>query len=302
MKKLIRLSLGVSICSFALFMLFVLPAKAQNQFEDAIEQLESETVTGYLQPFLNGFGANLNSGFSGSAKLENKLVIRLEAVGMATLIGTSEETFNATPPAPFAQQTVETATIFGDQGATVSGPEGVQYKFQNGVFDLDYFPLAVPQLTLGNYYHSQLQVRFFGYTGQEDVPDIQLLGFGIRHGLNQYFEELPLDLAAGLFYQQLEIGDIMKSTAYSITGMASKEFGVLSIYGGAQYEKTQLDLTYTRSGSADTDNAEVDLSFDADNTVRAFAGLNLDLRYIHLRADMNIGSVSVLSISLGFGI
>lgn len=113
MKISIRLSLSIMVCILVVFL--STSANAQNQFEDAIEQFESESVTGYLQPFLNGFGANLNSGFSGTAKLENELVIRLEAVGMATLIGGAEETFKAIPPAPFNQQKVETATIFGDR-------------------------------------------------------------------------------------------------------------------------------------------------------------------------------------------
>lgn len=300
MKISIRLSLSIMVCILVVFL--STSANAQNQFEDAIEQFESESVTGYLQPFLNGFGANLNSGFSGTAKLENELVIRLEAVGMATLIGGAEETFKAIPPAPFNQQKVETATIFGDRGATVTGPEGIQYKYQNGVFDLDYFPLAVPQLTIGNYYHTQAKLRYFGYTGQDDVPDIQLLGLGIQHGLTQYFGQLPLDLSVALFYQQFTIGDIIESDAFAIAGMGSKEFGILTIYGGVQYEKTQMDLNYTRSGSSDNENSQVDLSFDAENSIRGYAGFGLDLSVVHIRTDINIGNVSVLSASIGFGI
>lgn len=301
MKRSHRLPFGMLFCIIALIM-SANSLQAQNELEDSIEQLNSETVTGYLQPFLDGFGANLNSGFTGTAKIENKLVIRLEAVGMATLIGSTEETFSTLPPAPFSQQPVETATIFGDQGATITGPEGLQYKFQNGIFDLDYFPLAVPQLTIGNFYHTQFQVRYAGYSGSDDVPEVQLLGLGVRHGLNQYLNDLPVDLAAGISYQQLDIGDIMQSRAYAITGMASKEFGILTVYGGAQYEKTQLDLNYTYTGAADIENAEIDLSFDGENTIRGFAGLGVNLAFVHIRTDINLGSVTVLSASIGFGI
>lgn len=142
----------ISQKAFSLFIATVLicfsSVHAQNQVEDAIKQMSEGNVTGYLQPFLNGFSANLNSGFSGSAKIDDQFTIRIEAVAMASLIGDAQETFNALPPAPFPQQRVQTATIFGDQGATVQGPEGVAYKFQNGQLNMDYFPLAAPQLTI----------------------------------------------------------------------------------------------------------------------------------------------------------
>lgn len=162
--------------------------------------------------------------------------------------------------------------------------------------------MAVPQLTIGNYYHTQAKLRYFGYTGQDDVPDIQLLGLGIQHGLTQYFGQLPLDLSVALFYQQFTIGDIIESDAFAIAGMGSKEFGILTIYGGVQYEKTQMDLNYTRSGSSDNENSQVDLSFDAENSIRGYAGFGLDLSVVHIRTDINIGNVSVLSASIGFGI
>ena len=44
-------------------------ARARNQFEDAVKQLNSDNVKGYLQPFVNGFGANLNSGLYHSAEI-----------------------------------------------------------------------------------------------------------------------------------------------------------------------------------------------------------------------------------------
>ncbi|TVQ03379.1 MAG: hypothetical protein EA359_09510 [Balneolaceae bacterium] len=286
----------------AIVMICFSSVHAQNQVEDAIKQMSEGNVTGYLQPFLNGFGANLNSGFSGSAKIEDGFTIRIDAVGMASLIGESQETFNALPPAPYPQQRVSSATIFGDQGATVQGPEGLSYKFQNGQLNMDYFPLAVPQITIGNFYNTQLVFRFFALSTDSDVPDINMIGLGLRHGLNQYFNDLPVDLAAGLFYQSFKIGEIMNTSSFAVNGMASKEFGVLTIYGGAQYEHVNMNLNYTFSGAAEEEDSEIDISFTSENFARAYLGLNLNLKFVHLRTDINVGKVIAASATIGFGI
>ncbi len=287
---------------FALIVLFTYPLNAQNQLEDAIRQLSADNVSGYMQPFLNGFSGNMNSGFSGSAKIDDKFTIRIDAIGMATMIGSSEEVYNAVPPSPFAQQPVRTATVFGDQGAVVQGPEGLSYKFQNGQLDMDYFPLVAPQLTIGNFYNTQLIFRFFTYSGDSDVPDIDMIGLGLRHGLNQYFGELPVDIAAGGFFQSFKIGDIINTNFFSVNGMASKEFSLLTLYGGLQFEYSNMNLNYTLSSSSGDQESEVDLSFSSDNYIRAMAGLNLNLGVVHIRTDFNLGKVSVLSASIGFGI
>jgi hypothetical protein len=287
---------------FAIVLICFSSAQAQNQVEDAIKQMSEGNATGYLQPFLNGFGANLNSGFSGSAKIEDKFTLRIEAVAMASLIGEAQQTFDALPPAPYPQQRVESATIFGDQGATVQGQEGLAYKFQNGQLNMDYFPLAVPQITIGNFYNTQLIFRFFALSTDSDVPDINLIGLGLRHGISQYFDDLPVDIAAGIFYQNVKVGDIMNTTTIAVNGMASKEFGVLTVYGGAQYEYASMNLNYIFSGAAEEDDSEIDFNFTSENIGRAFLGLNLNLKYVHLRTDVNIGKVIAASATIGFGI
>lgn len=295
-------SIKVSSLSLIFILAFFQFVNAQNQVEDAIRQMPQENVSGYLQPFLNGFGANLNSGFSGTAKIEDGLTIRLDVIGMVNMIGTDQETYSATPPEPFNQQPVNTATIFGDQGATLTGPSGTRYRFQNGQLNMDYFPLAAPQITIGNFYNTQFIFRFFTYSEDSDVPDINMFGVGLRHGLNQYFGDLPVDLAAGIFYQKFNIGDIMNTDTFALTGMASKDWKFLSVYGGAQYEYAGMNLNYTFESAAEGEKPEVDFTFNSDNNVRAFIGLNLNFKFIHLRTDVSLADVPVLSASIGIGI
>ena len=278
-------------------------AFAQNQIEETIKQLSSDNVTGYLQPFLNGFGANLNSGFSGTASVETGLFIRIDAIGMATFIRDPEKVYEAVPPEPFPQERVQTATIFGGQGATVQGPQGLTYQMQNGHLNLDYLPFVVPQLTVGNIYNTQVMVRFFTYTGDSDIPDIDLVGFGVRHGFGQYISALPVDLSGGVYYQSFKIGEIIDTSTLAFDVKASKRFGPLTLYGGTQYEYANTNVQYTFTNlTEETENQEIDINFQSDNNLRLTAGLNISLGFLHLRSDISIGNVSVWSAGIGIGI
>ncbi len=291
------------ILSFlALSLFFFSSANAQNQLEDAIKQMSTENVTGYMQPFLNGFAGNMNSGFAGTAKIDNKLTFRIDAIGMATVIGSAEEEYNAVAPSHFNQQTVRTATIFGDRGAVIQGPEGLTYQFQNGQLNLDYLPLVAPQLTIGNIFHTQLVFRFFTYSDDSEAPDIDMFGIGVRHGVNQYFKNLPVDLAIGVFYQTFNIGEMIDTRFFAINGMASRKFSLLTLYGGVQYENSNMNLIYTYSGAAADEDADIDIEFRSDNHIRGMAGVNLSLGLLHLRTDVNLGKTSILSAAVGFGI
>ena len=72
-------------------------AHAQNAVEDAIQQLSSTTVKGYLQPFIDGVGADLNSGVYHSAYIGTGFSFKLELVAMGTLIGDAQKVYSAVP-------------------------------------------------------------------------------------------------------------------------------------------------------------------------------------------------------------
>jgi hypothetical protein len=286
--------------------LLVGPADAQNPFEEAIEQFTSDNVKGYIQPLIDSFGANINSGFPGSAKIGRMgLTFRFDIVAMGTFIGDSEKTFMATPPSPFPQEPVQTATVFGDEGAVVTHPGGVSYQFQNGQVNTSIVPFAVPQITVGDVYGTQMTLRYVPVPSIGDFPKVTLFGIGARHNVSQYLPMVPLDLAAGLFYQSLTIGDIINTKATALSAQASKTFAILTLYGGLQYETANVDLSYTYTGPlppGDVSDRDVSLSLKGDNRFRARLGFSLALSILHLHSDINIGKVTVISAGIGFGI
>lgn len=283
-----------------------LPLNSQNTFEETIEQLSSENVRGYLQPMLDGFGANINSGFPGSARIKSLgLTFRLQIIAMGTLIGDAEKTYKATPPFPFPQTPVETATVFGGEGAVVQHPSGIEYKFQNGQIKTNIIPFLVPQLTIGDVFGTQATIRYVPVPSMDDFPQVTLFGIGVRHSVSQYLPLVPVDIAAGLFYQSFTVGDYIDTKATAFSAQVSKTLAVLTLYGGLQYESTNIDLSYTYTGPlppGDESDRNVSLSLKGENKFRLTAGLGLSLGILHLHADVGIGKVTVLSAGLGFGI
>jgi hypothetical protein len=289
-----------------LIIVLVIPSKSQNTFEEAIQQLSSDNVKGYVQPLLDSFGANINSGFHGSARINKTgLTFRLQFIGMGTLIGDGEKTYTATAPAPFPQTPVETATIFGDEGAVVTHPQGIQYRFQNGQVSTSIMPFAVPQITVGDVFGTQAILRYAPVPSIGDFPEVNLFGIGVRHSVSQYLPLVPVDIAAGIYYQSFTIGDIMDTKATAFSAHVSKTFILLTLYGGLQYERASVDLTYEYTGPlppGDQSDRTVSLNLKGENNFRVTAGLGLALGILHLNADINVGKVTVISAGVGFGI
>ena len=279
-------------------------ARAQSELEDAVKQLSSDNVRGYLQPFITAVGANFNSGFYNTAEIGGMgLHIQLQIVGMGTLIGDAEKTYQAVPPQPYPQNAVQTATLFGGIGAVVPGPApGLEYHFQNGQFKTSILPVAVPQLTIGNFFGTQASIRYVPIPSIGSFPKVTLVGFGVRHSISQYLPLIPVDLSAGIFYDKVTVGDIIDAHGFGFGGQASKSFSLLTVYGGVQYETSTLTASYTYTGPGPQNNTHISVDLDGENKFRATAGLNLDLTILHLNGDINLGKVTVVSAGIGFGL
>ncbi len=297
----VHLSVGALL---ALALIPVMQLRAQTPMENAIQQLTSQLVTGYVQPFADGAGGNFNSGLYRSANLgEDGLHIQLQIVTSGTLIGEREKTYYATPPSGYPQTPVETATIFGGQGTVVQGPApGLSYQFQNGQLKTPILPFAVPQLTLGTFYGTQAVVRYVPIPRIGDIPRITLAGGGIRHNFSRYLPGSPVDLTAGVFYQRLSIGDIMHASGF-LTGLqAGKTFSMVSLYGGVQYQTSTLSLDYLYQGPGSTPNTRIRLDLQGRNTFSGTVGIDLNLMVLDLSADATFGRVTILTLALGFGV
>lgn len=278
--------------------------RSQTDLEKALKQFDANGVKGYIQPFADLFGANMNAGFYHSAAIPTSgFHIALDFIGMGAQVGDDQKTYIATTPATFPQ--LRTATIFGDKAAVVSSTldNSLQFKgIADGVVNTSLLPLAVPQLTIGNIYGTQVSLRFVTVPSSttKKLGTITLVGGGLRHSISQYFPDLPLDLAGGVFYTRFSVGDLIDFNSIAFGAQASKKFSVLAVHGGVQYEKSTMKLAYTTVSPLAT-GSSVDISLDGANTFRFTVGAGIDLAVFHLFADANVGSITNFTAGIGFG-
>ena len=294
----------LSACLFLAVLIASTSVRAQNPIEDAIKQLTSENVKGYLEPFTTGFGMNLNSGVYHSADIGTLgLTFRLDLIASGTLIGDAEKKYSASNP--YDGSPVETATIFGGLGTIVGPVPGVEYQFQNGQIKTSIFPFIMPQLTVGDLYGTQAVIRYVPVPEIGNTPKVNLFGLGIRHSVSQYIPAVPLDVTASVFYQTLKIGDLMEAKCYSFGAQASKSFAILTLYGGLQDESMSLDLHYKYAGNipgVTVADPNISVTLDGKNHFRATAGADISLAIMHIFADINVGSAVAVSGGIGFGL
>lgn len=286
------------ICCMLTFLLTI-PAFPQD-IEGLISKYTEENGKGYMQPFADAFGANLNSGLFHSAKVKKlgfQLYIGVKA--STAFIPDKRKTFMATTEGSFApEQTEEVPTVFGPaESVEVNGNGGTVYVFPGGL-NVSMVPFVIPQLTLGSVFGTDLTLRYFTYSLDDDIGNLDHFGWGIRHSISQYIPGLPVDLAVGIYNQHFRVGDIVESGSWLISAQASKSLLLFTFYGGLGYENTRMNIEY------DQENGGSIVSFDltGSNSIRFTAGITFNLGPVKLNVDYSLASQSALSAGLGIGI
>ena len=272
------------------------------QMEDAIEQLNSENTRGYLQPFIDAFGSNLNAGIYRTAHLPQMGIhIYAGIIAIGAMIPDEGRTYMGTPPLPYPQTKVETASVFGDEGAVVDFENGLSYAFQDGQISGDFAPIAVPHIEIGSIFGTIVKLRYFAYDFGENIGKFKFLGYGLQHSISQYIPLMPLDVSIGLFKQSLDVGDnLIAIDALSYGIQASKSFSVLTLYGAAAMEKTSMDVSYTFKGEGIEE--EISLKLDTGTQFRLTVGAQLKLAILILHGDFSLSKYNTASVGIGLGL
>jgi hypothetical protein len=261
----------------------------------------ADNAAGYMQPLADALAADMNGGLYHCGRVPTEgFHIALGAETMIAPIGSGQKSFSAHTEDPFSPSAQAMApTIFGPgEGSTVLGTGGTAFIFPGG-FELKRMPLVVPQLTIGTFLRSEATVRFATIPASDQINEISLLGLGVRHNLNRYLPELPLDLAGGLFWQQFKVQDVIDAHAFSLGLQGSVTRSVFSAYAGLAYEKSTLDLSYPR-GTGNFGET-VSLSMDAKNSIRLTLGGALKLAYLQLHASYDLAAQSTIVLGVALG-
>ncbi|MBN2347842.1 MAG: hypothetical protein JXJ22_03340 [Bacteroidales bacterium] len=286
----------VSVC----ILIFAISLVHGQDIEDMVSKYTQENGQGYMQPLADAFGATFNSGLYHSASIK-KLGFQayLGVVSSFAFIPDSKKTFEATTEGFFEPvTTADVPTIFGAaESVEVDGNGGTTYVFPAGL-NVSMVPFIVPQLTIGSVYGTDLTLRYFSVGINEELGDVKLFSWGIRHSISQHFDLLPVDIAVGFYSQTFSIGDLVSAKASVINAQVSRNVMLFTFYGGLGYENSNLDIKYTNTA----EDTEISFKLKGNNKIRFTAGVTFNLGPVKINVDYNLSDQSVLCAGLGFGI
>ena len=165
-------------------------------------------------------------------------------------------------------------------------------------------PTAAPQLTFGTIYGTNFSFRYVPkITLSDDFGDFSYFGMGAQHNPKlwiPYLDKLPFDYSFAYYYQKMQIGDLMKATAWSSGINISKEFGwrFLNItpYTSFLFEGSKFNVAYNYKID-DTNTVKFDFDIEGENKFRWVLGTGLRLGIVNLTADYSIAKTKALSAS-----
>lgn len=226
---------------------------------------------------------------------------------------------------PVQYEINDAPTVFGETEAGVvtatvnervhPGPDGIdntdddifvnetsQLDLLAGLVDTDIAPLAIPQITVGTFMGTDVSLRYLPALNVDDYGSVEFLGYGLRHSISQYIPLLPVDIAVGAMWQNMQIDDtddnqVFKAETFAGFLSVSKTFGAATVYAGAQTESTTVDIAY----SFESDGQRTDVAFEVDaaNEMRFLGGVSFGLGPVTLNVDYSASEYNTISAGLG---
>jgi hypothetical protein len=191
----------------------------------------------------------------------------------------------------------------------VEGDGGTKFIFPGG-FDLNSLALATPQIRFGSVKGTEGMIRFMAAViGDNELGDLQLMGFGLRHSISQYLDpDLGYNIAAGFMYSSFKAGknkggnDMFDITAWTLGAQGSKIWrkggAAVEPYIGLSLDSYSGSVEYkSEAGTASV----VDVKYDASYGFRASLGLLASVQYVAGQLEYSLGSRNSITFSLGFG-
>ena len=289
----------------------------------------TKLTTDYIGPLSKGFGFAANNGWYNSAR-PHTMGFDLTAIATAAYIPSSEDytlfiesqyqdlellsPSDQLVPNVFGPENIEPRYRVKSNGEEFVGPSGNSLEEEFG-FEAILFPMI--QLGVGVIPNTDLKVRFMPLTEFEDDLDAKMWGVGIMHHLNSYFpsgDELLVDLSVfGGFTRistEIDLSDtydgenqigVQRLNAWTLEGLISYDWSILTFYGGIGYNQVISDLevsgTYLVGNEELVDPISSSITYDG---LKATLGLRIKLSVFALHGEYTFNDYQLLSV--GFGI
>ncbi len=299
------------------------PARAQ-QLGEIIEEVGADYAELYLQPLVNAFGADINSGLIHTAKvgggtLPVDLFIGVKVTGAVVpdIDRTLDITYETSYPFPapdgneYALPVIfeidDGPTIFGEASPGVvtgrvrqtvhpglDGMDGtpddvvidstISFNVLPGLYDGPLAPVAIPHLALGSLAGTDVIFRYFPRVRHENYGYLEFVGVGLRHSVDRYIPGLPFQISGHFMMQNLLITNTNKEEILKAS----------SVVAGGAISKTFVFLTLYGGVQAEETLVEVNYTFGDELSV--VEGRNISFE---LTGDTTIRGLLGLSLKLG---
>jgi hypothetical protein len=305
------------VAAVLLALLWAIPSWAGDEtLDELLEQVGQSYAEGYLAPLIHGFGINTNTALFHTAKIpKTRLTFNVGIKAMATSLNDADKTFRIVEnvalddfgyPGETGKLVFEGPTVFGaedESGRVTAYWNGLPVYQIDGItslVDLDYVLLATPEVSVGGIAGLQATLRWLPTMTMGDLGDLGYFGFGAAYGVSHLMPTLPVDVSVGFFYQNLDVGESLQTSATSFYGAVSKGFALVTVYAGAAKESSSMDVTYTYQGEDGSTPSDISFSIDGVQTARGTLGATLNLG-VKLNAEVGFGKLTTYSAGLLFG-
>lgn len=298
----------------------------------------------YMSPVMNGMMNGLNNGWNHTAKTHKKFGFDITINANAAIVPSSEKSFllNISDYQYLSLESgsSEINTVMGSANNSVIGikiPAAgntykiAQFTMPDGIGDdlpLNAVPSPMIQASIGLPTSTDISVRFLPSVNTDDVK-ANLIGFGVKHNLMQYFgqlDKLPLNVSVfGGFTTMNATYNIQNNSAlsgsnqeaifklntYTVQALASLDFPIITLYSGIGYDNGTSELKingnyqleYTIEGTpnkvTETVTDPINMNFNSTG-MRATLGARLNLAFFKIYADYTIKNYNTLSAGIAF--
>lgn len=301
-----------------LLALLAAPAASQS-LEELLSEVGQPYAEAYTEPLVHAFGANQNTGLYSTAHIPaGMLTFSIGVKFQGTYLNENDQSFRRVienvelgdylPPGhPNAGDTgdivLEGPTAFGSPDeigtatAYVNGLPVYQVEGIEGIVDTRWVPLFAPEVSVGGFFGVKGTLRWLPEIEISDLGKTKYLGVGLQWSPNFLLApDFPVDVMAGFFTQQIDLGTVVQTDATSVFAAASRKYGVATVYGGFAWESSKMKVDYVEESTGERVTFEKDGRMSGRVTLGATADIG-----VKLNGEIGIGNMVVYNVGIMFG-
>ncbi len=131
------------------------------------------------------------------------------------------------------------------------------------------------------------------------IGEISAFGAGVKFDVDRWIPVplFPVDLAAQIYFQKMNIGELLSANSTAMNLMVSKKLLFLTPYLGVGKESSKFTASYKMEGGH-----KIEFDIKGKNSMRYTAGLNIKILVLQVNAEYSVGEYNAAGIGVGFAL